>query len=225
MKKNLKMTNAFVLGLVFIATACNGQKNEINTDLDDKRETLMEMKDNYEEATLGAGCFWCIEAMYDALQGVVAVESGYSGGQSTNPSYKEVCGGETGHAEVIRIVFDPEIISFADILEIFWTAHDPTTLNRQGNDVGTQYRSAIFYHSEEQKAVAEESLRVATESGLYDDPIVTEISELINYYAAEDYHQEYFENNPNQPYCSFVVRPKVEKFRKMYKERLKDQSF
>ncbi len=174
-----------------------------------------------ETATLGGGCFWCTEAVFDSLKGVVDVVSGYSGGHSENPTYTEVCTGSTGHAEVIRVRFDPDEISFREVLQIFFATHDPTTLNRQGNDLGTQYRSAVFYHSEEQKRTAEEVIREITEQEIYDDPIVTEVTEFSSFYPAEDYHQEYFANNPDQPYCSAVVAPKVAKFRKVFFDRLK----
>ena len=176
---------------------------------------------NKEVATLGAGCFWCVEAVYDQLEGVITVESGYMGGHKEKPTYKEVCTGDTGHAEVCRITFDPEVISFGELLTVFWSVHDPTTLNRQGGDVGTQYRSAIFYHSEEQKRIAEKQIQVVDEQKLYDDPIVTEVTEASAFYPAEDYHQEYFANNPNQGYCRMVVGPKVEKFQKIFKDKLK----
>lgn len=179
------------------------------------------MKNNYQEATLGAGCFWCIEAVFQNMKGVVSVESGYSGGKVKNPTYREICGGMTGHAEVAKIVFDPEIVSFEDVLEVFWNTHDPTTLNRQGNDRGTQYRSAVFYHNEEQREIAKAYKKQLDESGAFSDPIVTEISPLINYYPAEDYHQNYFNENPTQAYCQFVVRPKVEKFKRVFAHRLK----
>lgn len=172
-----------------------------------------------EIATLGAGCFWCVEAIFQDLAGVSKVESGYSGGAVKNPSYREVCSGLTGHAEVIQVSFDPAVISFRDILTIFFTVHDPTTLNRQGADSGTQYRSAIFYHSPEQKAIAEEVRKEA--QGLWDDPIVTEIAPFTTFYKAEGYHQNYYKDNPNQPYCSIVITPKVTKFRKQYAEKLK----
>jgi peptide-methionine (S)-S-oxide reductase len=175
-----------------------------------------------EIATLGAGCFWCVEAIYDQLKGVISVESGYAGGHIKNPSYKEVCSETTGHAEVCQIIYDPEIISFGDILSVFWSIHNPTTLNRQGADVGSQYRSAIFYHSEEQKQIALEQIKLITNEKLYDDPIVTEVTSFTNFFKAENYHQEYFVNNPNQPYCRFVVGPKVEKFQKLFKDLLKE---
>jgi peptide-methionine (S)-S-oxide reductase len=177
--------------------------------------------DNFETATLAAGCFWCVEAVFDDLEGVTDVVSGYSGGHKENPTYAEVCTGETGHAEVVQITFDPKIISYDDILRVFFTVHDPTTLNRQGNDVGTQYRSAIFYHNPEQKRTAEEIRDEIAAAGIYDDPIVTEITPFNRFWPAEDYHQEYFANNPNQPYCAAVVAPKVAKFRRKYAARLK----
>lgn len=174
-----------------------------------------------QTATLAGGCFWCLEAVFDDLKGVLSVESGYSGGTVVNPSYRAVCTGTTGHAEVVRVEFDPQVISFADLLRVFFSIHDPTTLNRQGADVGTQYRSAIFYHNDNQKQTAEEIIRELGAADLWPDPIVTEVSALVNYYPAEDYHQEYFANNPAQPYCAAVVAPKVAKFRKQFMERLK----
>lgn len=174
-------------------------------------------------ATLGAGCFWCVEAIFDALRGVNSVVSGYSGGHTENPTYREVCSESTGHAEVVQIEFDENEISFADILRIFFAVHDPTTLNRQGNDIGTSYRSAIFYHDGEQKRVAEQIIKEVTEAAIYDDPIVTEVAPFTAFWPAEDYHQEYFENNPTQPYCAAVVAPKVAKFRKVFFDRLKKQ--
>lgn len=175
-----------------------------------------------ELATFGAGCFWCVEAIYQRVSGVVDIESGYAGGHVINPTYKQVTTGRTGHAEVVRITFRPDIISFEELLEVFWHTHDPTTLNRQGADVGTQYRSAIFYHNEEQKQIAEASLKKTDESDLWDDPIVTEITELSNYSTAEDYHQNYFNNNPNAGYCSIVIAPKVQKFKKKFPHLLQD---
>lgn len=179
------------------------------------------MSSNVETATLGAGCFWCVEAVFDDLKGVVDVESGYAGGATENPTYREVCSGQTGHAEVVNVRFDPNEISFADILRVFFTVHDPTTLNRQGGDIGTQYRSAIFYHTPEQKRTAHEIIEEITAEKLYDNPIVTEVTEFTNYFPAEDYHQEYFANNPTQPYCAAVVAPKVAKFRQKFANRLK----
>ena len=176
---------------------------------------------NFETATLAAGCFWCVEAVFDDLRGVHDVVSGYSGGHKDNPTYQEVCSETTGHAEVVQIRFDPAEISYDDILRVFFTAHDPTTLNRQGNDIGTSYRSAIFYHSPEQKEAAERVIKEITDAKLYDDPVVTEVTAFDKFWPAEDYHQEYFANNPNQPYCAAVVAPKVAKFRKTYADRLK----
>ena len=174
-----------------------------------------------EIATLGGGCFWCLEPLFDSLDGVHSVESGYSGGHIENPSYRQVCTGTTGHAEVVRVTFDPERISYGDLLEVFFSAHDPTTKDRQGNDVGPQYRSVIFYHSPEQERIARETVARLDDSGEHGAPIVTEIAPFESFYEAEDYHQEYFERNPNQPYCRILIAPKVAKFRKAYAERLK----
>jgi peptide-methionine (S)-S-oxide reductase len=174
-----------------------------------------------EKATLGGGCFWCLEAVFDELKGVVSVESGYMGGQVANPTYDSVCGGATGHAEVVQVTFDPQLVSFQELLQVFFVIHDPTTLNRQGNDVGSQYRSAIFYHSDEQKAIAERVIADIGEGGLYRDRIVTEVAPASTFYEAESYHQEYYSRNPDQGYCQFVVAPKVAKFRKHFTERLK----
>ena len=178
--------------------------------------------DKRSVATLGGGCFWCTEAVYGNLKGVINVESGYSGGSVQNPSYEQVCTGTTGHAEVVQVTFDPNIISFEDILRIFFTVHDPTTLNRQGNDLGTQYRSVIFYHDEEQRQKAEKIIGEIGAAQIWDDPIVTELAPFAAFHKAEDYHQGYFTNNPNQGYCRVVIAPKVEKFRKRYADRLKN---
>lgn len=176
---------------------------------------------NLETATLAAGCFWCVEAVFDDLKGVQDVVSGYSGGHTESPTYQQVCSETTGHAEVVQIKFDREELSFKELLQVFFTVHDPTQLNRQGNDVGTSYRSAIFYHSDEQKRVAEEVVKEFTDETIYDKPIVTQIAPFDKFYAGEDYHQEYFANNPNQPYCAAVVAPKVAKFRQKFVSRLK----
>lgn len=181
----------------------------------------MSKSDKMEVATLGGGCFWCTEAVFDDLKGVISVESGYSGGTVANPSYEQVCTGKTGHAEVVQVSFDPGIISYEDLLRIFFTVHDPTTLNRQGNDNGTQYRSVIFYHDENQKKSAEKIVKEISDEKIWDDPIVTELSPFRAFYIAEDYHQEYFANNPNQGYCRIVIAPKVAKFRSHYRDRLK----
>ncbi len=179
-------------------------------------------------ATLGGGCFWCLEAVYDELQGVLSVESGYMGGKNPNPTYEQVCGGNTGHAEVVQVSFDPTLISFAEILDVFFVIHDPTTLNRQGNDSGTQYRSAIFYHTPGQKAESEQVIaRLSGGNGtasLWSDPVVTEVTPASVFYIAEHYHQEYFARNPGAGYCAFVVAPKVAKFRKRFLEKLKNSA-
>jgi len=174
-----------------------------------------------EVATLAGGCFWCLEAAFQDLKGVEQVQSGYSGGRVPNPSYEDVCTGTTGHAEVVQITFDPAIVSFADLLHVFFTIHDPTTLNRQGGDVGTQYRSAIFYHSPEQKATAEQVIAELQAEGLWDAPVVTELKPLDAFYPAEEYHRDYYRRNPDQGYCRAVIAPKVAKVRKVYFDRLK----
>jgi peptide-methionine (S)-S-oxide reductase len=181
------------------------------------------MSNQFETATLAGGCFWCLEAVFDEIKGIESVESGYSNGHVMNPSYRDVCNGNTGHAEVIRIKFDPSMISFRDLLNVFFAIHDPTTMNRQGGDVGVQYRSAIFYHSPEQKVVAEQTISELNAQKIWSSPIVTEVTAVNNYFVAEDYHQEYFARNQNQPYCQAVVAPKVSKFRKHYLELLKKQ--
>ena len=177
--------------------------------------------DNLQKATFGSGCFWCTEAIFENLNGVHSVVSGYAGGQALNPTYEEVCTGTTGHAEVTQITYDPSVITYDELLEVFWKTHDPTTLNRQGNDAGPQYRSVIFYHNDEQKKLAEKYKAELDKSGAWDKSIVTEISPLTNYFPAEDYHQDYYNNNPNQGYCAFVIGPKLEKFRKVFKDKLK----
>ena len=179
--------------------------------------------DGKASATLAGGCFWCLEAVYVELEGVEKVVSGYAGGAIPNPSYEQVCSGRTGHAEIVQVTFDPGVVTYEDLLGVFFTIHDPTTLNRQGNDVGTQYRSAIFYHDDEQKTAAEQAIREITDARIWSRPIVTEIVPLTDFYAAEAYHQDYFKNNPYQPYCQVVVAPKVAKFRKQYLSRLKKQ--
>lgn len=173
------------------------------------------------EATFGAGCFWCIEACFIDIKGVESVKPGYAGGQTKNPTYKQVCEGNTGHAEVARIIYDPAVITYDELLEMYWFVHDPTQLNRQGNDIGTQYRSVIFYHSEEQRQLAENYKKRLTDAKVWDNPIVTEIVEINNYYEAEAYHHNYFELNPQNQYCQSVVRPKVDKFKKVFAEKRK----
>lgn len=202
------------IAIILILFSCKVKSQET--------KTTIKMKDKeVHEATLGAGCFWCIEAAFDALKGVKVAESGYSGGFTSKPTYKEICTGKSGHAEVVRILYYPNIISFKDLLEVFWTMHDPTTLNRQGADVGTQYRSVIFYHNEQQKKQAEEYKKELGLANIWGSPIVTEISPLINYFTAENYHQEYYSLNKTQPYCNMVITPKMKKFRKVFEKRLK----
>ncbi|MBP6665426.1 MAG: peptide-methionine (S)-S-oxide reductase MsrA [Chitinophagales bacterium] len=184
-------------------------------------KTVPTNTDSLETITLGAGCFWCVEAVFQQLQGVVKVESGYAGGAIKNPSYREVCTGRTGHAEAVQVSFNPQVISLQQILDVFWNSHDPTTLNRQGADAGTQYRSAIFYHTEAQKAIAEQSRKQFDETGPYGDPVVTEITPFTNFYKAEDYHQDYFAINGHEPYCQMVIRPKIDKVQKQFKNLLK----
>ncbi len=175
---------------------------------------------NLQKATLGGGCFWCLEAVYQQVRGVVHVESGYTGGQTLNPDYDSVCSGKTGHAEVVQIEFDPDVLTYQKILEIFFAIHDPTTLNRQGNDIGSQYRSVIYAHDQEQRMMAQDVIQQLTQGNIFDQPIVTELADLPIYYRAEDYHQNYFNNHPDQGYCAFVVSPKVSKFRKQFSELL-----
>jgi peptide-methionine (S)-S-oxide reductase len=213
------MKNLLLFTLLYVLLpSCSAQKKEDKT-ADKKLSQVDENK--IDTITLGAGCFWCVEAIFAETKGVVSVKSGYSGGEIKNPSYKEVCTGRTGHAEVVQVAYNSSEISLQDILEIFWQTHDPTTLNRQGADVGTQYRSAVFYHNEEQKEIAEEIKSRLDSSGAWDNPIVTEISEFETFYEAEDYHQDYFAENGDQPYCRAVIRPKLEKYRKAFKDKLK----
>ncbi|MDA9266799.1 peptide-methionine (S)-S-oxide reductase MsrA [Salibacteraceae bacterium] len=209
--------SAFLMTLFSCSNASESVKEEM---LSQKTEDIMNTE-GMDTATFGAGCFWCIEAVFQELKGVQSVSSGYAGGFVKNPSYKEVCTGRTGHAEVAQIVFDPEVISFDDLLEVFWKTHDPTTLNRQGNDVGTQYRSSVFYHNDDQKKKAEYYKVKLDESGAYSNQIITTIEELTDFYVAEDSHQNYYNNNSSQPYCTFVIQPKVEKFRKAFADKLK----
>ena len=210
------MKLVLIILLSFSIVSCSGQTSKENSNFN--QDINM---GNMEVATLGAGCFWCVEAVFTELNGVVSVTSGYMGGKVKNPTYKEVCSGLTGHAEVAQIVFDPNVISFKEILEVFWKTHDPTTLNRQGNDIGTQYRSAIFYHDETQKEIAEFYKSELNNSGAWDNPIVTEISPLAQFYPAEDYHQNYFELHGEEQYCKYVIQPKVEKFKKAFASKLK----
>jgi peptide-methionine (S)-S-oxide reductase len=184
----------------------------------------MAKSEQFEKATFGGGCFWCTEAVFQQLKGVESVVSGYAGGRLENPTYQAVCTGATGHAEVVQITFDPAVIPYTDLLEVFWKTHDPTTLNRQGNDIGPQYRSVIFCHGEEQKKLAEHYKKKLDQSGAFDAPVVTEIRPFAQFYPAEKYHQDFFARNPRQPYCASVIRPKLEKFRKVFRDKLKTES-
>lgn len=215
----------FIFTLIILAAYILLQKYYAQPDSNHNFRDRIMVKDNktIETATFGSGCFWCTEAIFTSLKGVEKVTSGYSGGTKANPTYKEVCSGTTGHAEVIQVEFDPEVITYNELLEVFWKTHDPTTLNRQGNDVGTQYRSVIFYQNENQKKLAEYYKTQLENSKIWDNPIVTEIVPYKNFYTAEDYHQNYYEQNTTQPYCSFVITPKIEKFKKIFKEKLKEK--
>jgi len=199
----------------------NYQKSEsINMAADARPATK---SDKLETATFGSGCFWCTEAVFQNLKGVESVVSGYSGGEVPNPTYEAVCSGATGHAEVIQVTYDPAVVSFDELLKVFWQTHDPTTPNQQGHDVGTQYRSAVFYHTDEQRKIAEQYKAQLDSSKAFAKPIVTEITKFKNFYPAEKYHQNYFNLNPSQSYCQFVIRPKVEKFKKEFSEKLKEK--
>lgn len=209
--------NLLALWAVISLSACQAQANEN----ENSNATMAVDTSKLASATFGAGCFWCVEAVFEELKGVVDAEAGYSGGHIKNPGYREVCTGRTGHAEVARIYYDPNVITFEQLVTVFFHTHDPTTLNRQGADRGTQYRSAIFYHDAEQKEVAERVMQEIDASDLWSDPIVTEISPLENYYVAEEYHQQYYENNSSQPYCSVVIAPKLKKMRTEFKDWLK----
>lgn len=208
----------FVLFSVFISLiACNQAQSEVKI-FNKPMETSSKVVDTI---TLGAGCFWCVEAVFQRLEGVHSVQSGYSNGSKPNPTYKDVCTGTTGYAEVCQITYDPETLRFEDILEVFFKTHDPTTLNKQGADVGTQYRSGIYYHNNSQRQIAESILKQIEKERIYSNPLVTEIKAVANYYPAEDYHQNYYNQNSNQSYCSFVITPKLEKFEKIFKSKLK----
>ncbi len=221
--KNFKISVTFISAIFFMG-AC-GQNNQTAVkNMETKSEGIKPangLGTNIDTATLGAGCFWCIEAVFQRLEGVLTVESGYSGGSVKNPSYREVCNGTTGHAEVARITFDKSKLSFDELLEVFWKTHDPTTLNYQGNDHGTQYRSVVFYHNEEQKKLVEKYKAEINASGAYPNPIVTEISPAKEFYKAEDYHQNYYNQNGQEGYCKYVIQPKVEKFEKIFKSKMK----
>lgn len=211
----------FISALMLLAGVSCGQRPV--TDSNKTMATENKDQSGLQLATFGNGCFWCTEALFQRLEGVEKVVSGYSGGKVKNPTYKEVCSGLTGHAEAIQITYDPKKITFDELLEVFWKTHDPTTLNRQGADEGTQYRSAVFYHTEEQKQLATNYLKKLDASGAFTNPIVTEITAVSEFYPAEDYHQNYFNLNGNAPYCSYVIQPKLEKFEKVFKSKLKVQ--
>lgn len=212
----LKKSVLFLLLITFLSCNLSAVKKEEALASDDQQSM-----EGFELATFGNGCFWCSEAIFQRLKGVVSVEPGFAGGTLENPSYEDVCTGTTGHAEVIRIKFDPKLISYRELLEVFFSTHDPTTLNRQGADVGTQYRSVIFYHNEEQKKDAEELIAELTKEKVYDNKIVTEITKINNYFPAEDYHKDYYNSHQDQPYCKLVINPKLDKFVKKYKSKLK----
>ena len=226
-KQIVKIAVTFVAALFFISACGQNKTSSPNTVTmtteQTATKTIIENPSNQtiDTATFGAGCFWCVEAVFQRLEGVISIKSGYSGGTVKNPSYREVCNGTTGHAEVCQIVFDKTKVSFDELLEVFWKTHDPTTLNSQGNDHGTQYRSAIFYHNDEQKAKAESYKKELNDAHVYPNPIVTQIAPFTNYYAAEDYHQNYYNQNGSEGYCRFVIQPKVEKFEKIFKDKMK----
>lgn len=220
MKTKLFLFMTTMLGLVFIACS------QPNHSKESTKSIAMSVKSDktLEIATLGGGCFWCVEAVYEELKGVHKVVSGYSGGHVKNPSYRAVTTGSTGHAEVVQVHFDPTMVTFEEVLDVFWRTHNPTTLNQQGADRGTQYRSAVFYHNEAQKAAATASMKAAEQAGYWADPFVTEITQFTEFYEAEKYHQDYFTQNSNQRYCTYVIKPKLDKFRKDFKAQLKENA-
>lgn len=217
----MKLLSILLPLFIYAGTACGQTSSQKQKNMQDIPQTTVDVPEGMEIATLGSGCFWCIEAIYQDLKGVTEVKSGYSGGHISNPAYRQVTSGTSGHAEVIQFFYDPNVISFQDILEIFWSTHDPTTLNRQGADVGPQYRSAVFYHSEAQKEQAKILKEKLDESKAFPKPIVTEITPFSNFYVAEDYHQNYYKDNGMQPYCQVVIRPKYEKFKQVFADKLK----
>lgn len=221
MKSKSLLTMTYLIALIFLFSNCSN-KSDSEQKISNKLITNKSMSGKSDTAIFGAGCFWCVEAIFQRLKGVESIESGYTGGKVENPTYKQVCSGETGHAEVAKIVFDPEVISYNDLLEVFWTTHDPTTLNQQGADKGTQYRSAIFYLNEEQKNLAERS-KIEIAPQIWDGTIFTEITPLEKFYKAEDYHQNYYNQNSEESYCKYVINPKLEKFRKKFKDKIKDE--
>ena len=217
-------TFIFLCCMVIVSCAQSDKKQKKNMNKETGATALDETNvdtSNTEIATFGTGCFWCTEAVMESLDGVKKVVSGYSGGHDPKPTYKEVCTGNTGHAECVEVTYDPKVVSYADLLEAFFRSHDPTSLNKQGNDIGTQYRSVIFYHNDAQKQLAEQAKTELDKSGAYGKPIVTEITKAVTFYPAEDYHQNYFANNPDQGYCAFVIAPKLDKFKKVFKDKLR----
>lgn len=214
------MKNILFMILVLVSLAISGCNAEEKKDKQIMEKKIMDTG-SLDTATFGAGCFWCVEAVFQQVKGVVSVTSGYSGGDISNPSYDDVCSGETGHAEVCEVIFDTTVISFEELLKVFWMTHDPTTMNRQGNDNGTQYRSVIFYHNEKQKELSEKYKKALDESGAFPRRIVTEISPFTKFYVAENYHQDYYNNNKSQPYCGYVITPKLDKFKKAFGDLLK----
>ncbi len=218
--KQYLISLAGVIVLMSCTNPNKGIQSKSSQSNQNQKTKNMETK-NLDTATFGGGCFWCVEAVYQQLNGVISVASGYAGGQRANPTYEQVCSGASGHAEVIQIVYDTTKISFDELLQVFWTVHDPTTLNRQGADVGTQYRSVVFYHSEHQKETTQSYIEKLNKEHAFANPVVTEASPITTFYKAEDYHQNYYNDNQNQPYCSFVIQPKMEKFKKVFGDKLK----
>jgi len=236
LKIDLKMAVTYVAAFFFIGACAQDKTNSnkaersslhnsknMNPESTQQKNSARNISgnNNIDTATFAAGCFWCVEAVFQRLNGVISLKSGYTGGNIKNPTYKEVCSGLTGHAEGVEIVYDKTKISFAELLEVFWKTHDPTTINQQGADHGTQYRSAVFYHNEEQKAIAEEYKKELNAAQVYPNPIVTEVKPASTFYAAEDYHQDYYNANGSEPYCKFVIQPKLEKFEKIFKDKIK----
>ena len=221
MSKHLSLFCFLLLTLVPLIFGCvvDNPKSNINQT---QEIAMNQSNEKYETATFGAGCFWCVEAVYQNLKGVQKVVSGYAGGKTPNPTYKQICTGQTGHAEVAQITYDPNQISYQDLLDVFWNTHDPTTLNRQGADTRTQYRSVIFYNDVHQKEIAEQAMAETDASGLWSNPIVTEISPIPTFYPAEDYHQNYYQSNPSQPYCTVIISPKIQKLKKEFKHILNE---
>lgn len=215
------MDRHIVIGAILLACSLAGCAQEKSRKSVDNKRKTSNINSNMDTITFGSGCFWCTEAIFQQVKGVEQVTSGYSGGHVVNPTYEQICEKNTGHAEVCQLVYDPAVVTFESLLEIFWQTHDPTTLNRQGNDVGPQYRSVIFYHNDQQRQKSEEYKQALDASGAFPRPIVTTVEPFKNFYKAEEYHQNYYRNNPNQAYCYFVIRPKMEKFEKVFKDRQK----